>query len=84
VTSLPNTQDAKEDYNLQRRMVVELIDRAADSPIKSSSDLVNKILTICVDFFNREGPCNVKFQECFRSTISDIVSLSLCLDQLSG
>lgn len=76
VTSLPNTADAGETFNLKTRLEVALFDdRPSGSPVQSVDDLVHAILQICVDFFEREGPCGVKFQDCFQYSISDIVSL---------
>lgn len=75
VTSLPNTANAGETYNLKTRLEVALFDnRTASSPVQSVDDLVQTILKICVDFSLREGPCGVKFQDCFQYSISDIVS----------
>ncbi|KAK3362425.1 hypothetical protein B0T25DRAFT_6339 [Lasiosphaeria hispida] len=72
VSSLPSTADAGEPYNLKRRLEMALFDDPTESPIQSADDLVHAILKICLDFFKCEGPCGVKFQDCFQYSISDI------------
>ncbi|KAK1759132.1 hypothetical protein QBC47DRAFT_397946 [Echria macrotheca] len=73
LTSLPNTASAGETYNLKTQLEVALFDnRPSNSPVQSVEDLLWTILRICVDFASREGPCGVKFQDCFQYSISDI------------
>ncbi|RYP70945.1 hypothetical protein DL770_008179 [Monosporascus sp. CRB-9-2] len=79
VTSLPNTADASQVYNIKHSLEVAFFDNKSNSPIQSTNDLVRKVLTTCVDFFNRDGPCGIKFQECFRSSISDIAETEMNL-----
>ncbi|KAK0730919.1 hypothetical protein B0H67DRAFT_475130 [Lasiosphaeris hirsuta] len=70
--TLPSTADAGEPYNLKRRLEMALFDDPSESPIQSVDDLVQAILKTCLDFFKCEGPCGVKFQDCFQYSISDI------------
>lgn len=77
VTSLPNTADPSKTYNIQTRLEATFFDRAgmSDSPIQSVDHVVQAVLNTCVGFFEREGPCGVRFRDCFQSYISEIVSL---------
>ncbi|KAK3381256.1 hypothetical protein B0H63DRAFT_475184 [Podospora didyma] len=72
ITSLPNTADAGEPYNLKRWLEEALFEDSIEAPTQSVDDLVGTIINICVDFFQREGPCGVKFQHCFQYSISAI------------
>jgi len=69
---LPNSADPSQDYNLKYQLEKALFDEP-DSPIRSVDDLVTTILKTCVGFLKRDGPCGVRFQDCFQYTISDIV-----------
>ncbi|RYP77399.1 hypothetical protein DL771_001194 [Monosporascus sp. 5C6A] len=60
VTSLPNTEDASQVYNIKHSLEVALFDNKSYSPIQSTNDLVKKVLITCVDFFNRNGPCGAE------------------------
>jgi len=73
VTSLPNTADPGEPYNLKRWLDDALFDDSGEASIQSVDDVVGTIVKICVDFFQREGPCGVRFQHCFQYSISAIV-----------
>ena len=69
---MPNCADPSQDYNLKYQLEKALFDDP-DTPIRSVDDLVTAILKTCVGFFKRDGPCGVRFQDCFQYTISDIV-----------
>ncbi|RYP10646.1 hypothetical protein DL764_000530 [Monosporascus ibericus] len=60
VTSLPNTEDASQVYNIKHSLEVAFFDNKSNSPIQSTNDFVKKVLITCVDFFNREGPCGAE------------------------
>jgi len=76
VTSLPNTADPSKTHNIQTRLKAAFFDHdgVSDSPVHSVNHVVQAILNSCVGFFEREGPCGVRFRECFQSYISEIVS----------
>lgn len=61
------------EYNLKDKLETSLFTEG-DMPIQSVDDLVMSILKTCVDFFRREGPCKVRFHDCFQYSISQIVS----------
>ncbi|RYP50349.1 hypothetical protein DL768_004114 [Monosporascus sp. mg162] len=60
VTSLPNTEDASQVYNIKHSLEVAFFDNKSNSPIQSTNDLIRKVLVTCVDFFNRDGPCGAE------------------------
>lgn len=74
ISSLPNTADANEPYNLGYKLESSIFD-GTESPVRSVDDLVSAVLKNCVDFFRRDGPCDVKFHDCFQYSINDIVRL---------
>ncbi|KAK5657426.1 hypothetical protein OQA88_2998 [Cercophora sp. LCS_1] len=76
ITSLPNSADPSQDYNLKNQLEKALFDKP-DPPIRSVDDLVTTILKTCVGFFDRDGPCDVRFQDCFQYTISDIAEAEI-------
>jgi len=41
--------------------------------IDSAEGLVHLILRTCLDFFELEGPLGMKFQDCFQTSINDVV-----------
>ncbi|KAK0716273.1 hypothetical protein B0H67DRAFT_260560 [Lasiosphaeris hirsuta] len=71
ISSLPNCANPAETYNLKYKLEMSLFDDL-NNPIRSADDLTTAILKNCVDFFRREGPCFVKFQDCFQYSISNI------------
>ncbi len=83
MSSLPNSAHAGKSYNLKYKLEVALFDEP-DPPIRSVDDLVTAILKHCVDFFKHEGPCGVRFHDCFQSSISGIVSCSNFTARLSA
>lgn len=78
MSSLPNTADPNEAYNLGYKLESAIFD-GTDMPVRSADDLVTVILKNCVDFFKRDGPCGVRFHDCFQYTISRIVCLTRSL-----
>lgn len=76
VTSFSNTWDRNEPFNLINAISDEI--QNEERPIiKSAEDLAHMIIRTSLDLFHQEGPLNSKFQECFQSSISDIVRYSV-------
>jgi hypothetical protein len=73
ITSFPNTWDLKKPYSLRMVLEAELGENKKRRLIKSAEDLIHLIIKSSVDFFMREGPCKITFQNCFQSSINDIV-----------
>ena len=67
----PHNND--NSYNLKKIIQHELGNNKARGLIKSTEFLVHLILKTSLDFFRREGPLRVKFQECFQSSIHEVV-----------
>jgi hypothetical protein len=74
ITSFPDTWNSGEPYSLISAVQNELINKQRPF-IKSAEDVAHMVLRKSIDFFSREGPLNSKIQECFLSSINDIVSL---------
>ncbi|KAH6627459.1 hypothetical protein F5144DRAFT_651976 [Chaetomium tenue] len=71
ITSLLDTWDSTEDYNLVRHIMRrELMDNDDRPLIKDCTDLANSIIRPSVDFLNRLGPLGVTLIECFQSSIT--------------
>ncbi|KAJ2994316.1 hypothetical protein NUW58_g1585 [Xylaria curta] len=74
VTSFPGSWSTDADYDLTTA-IINRIDRHEDRDIiKSADDLIYLIMRTSVDFFQRQGPANVEFHECFQSSINDIAN----------
>lgn len=74
ITSLPNTWESAEDYNLVRHLMKHELRGNDDRPlIKGSLDLANTIIRCSVDFLHRQGPLDVTLYDCFQSSITLIV-----------
>ncbi|KAL2259464.1 hypothetical protein VTK26DRAFT_6854 [Humicola hyalothermophila] len=72
ITSCPNTWNGQEDFNLSDVIVKELRHNKDRPIIKSVEDLLHLILRTSVDFFQRKGPANCQFHECFQSSINNV------------
>ena len=75
ITCFPNTWDPKlnKEFDLRTVVEMELEQNKSRRPIRSPEELVHLVLKLSVDFFERKGPGGFKFQECFQSSINDIV-----------
>ncbi|RYP13610.1 hypothetical protein DL765_006811 [Monosporascus sp. GIB2] len=49
VTSLPNTEDASQLYNIKHSLEAAFFDNKSNSPIQSTNDLVKKVLITCAE-----------------------------------
>ncbi|KAK5658057.1 hypothetical protein OQA88_2613 [Cercophora sp. LCS_1] len=82
VSSLPNVANLNSadpyEYNLKDKLETSLFTEV-DAPVQSVDDLVMTIIKTCVDFFRREGPCKVKFHDCFQYSISHIAEVEASL-----
>lgn len=77
ITSLPDTWDSTQDYNLVRHIMQNELRENDDRPlIKGCTDLANSIIRRSVDFLHRPGPHKVTLYECFQSSITLVVSLT--------
>jgi hypothetical protein len=75
ITSLPDTWNSAEDYNLVRQIMLNELQGNDDRPlIKGCTDLANSIIRRSVDFLSRPGPLGVTLNECFQSSITLVVS----------
>ncbi|KAK4445379.1 hypothetical protein QBC34DRAFT_164894 [Podospora aff. communis PSN243] len=72
ITSFPNTQKSYDRYNIGRLLSEKIETNKARRLFQGPEDLVSMVLDTCLDIETREGPCNVKIQECFRSYINAI------------
>lgn len=74
ITSLPNTWESAEEYNLVQHLTRhELRDNDERPLIEGSMDLANSIIRCSVDFLHRKGPYGVTLYESFQSSITIIV-----------
>lgn len=75
ITSLPDTWDSIEEYNLVREIMRHELKDNDDRPlIKGCTDLANSIIRRSIDFLNRPGPLKVTLNESFQSSITLVVS----------
>ncbi|KAI8631754.1 hypothetical protein F5Y19DRAFT_424716 [Xylariaceae sp. FL1651] len=74
VTCFPASWNTDEDYDLTSTIIRRFDDHEDRDVIKSADDLIYLIIRTSVDFFQRQGPANLKFQECFQSSINDIAN----------
>ncbi|KAI1132545.1 hypothetical protein F5Y10DRAFT_230813 [Nemania abortiva] len=73
ITSLPNTWEPTEEYNLVRYLMEHKLMANNDRPvIEGPLDLVNSIVRCSIDFLHRKGPHNATLYECFQSSITVI------------
>ncbi len=72
ISSSPSTWDREDDFNLGKVIVTELMGNKDRPIIKSAEDLFHLILKNSVDFFQRKGPANCEFHECFQSSINNV------------
>ncbi|KAK4129666.1 hypothetical protein N657DRAFT_562601 [Parathielavia appendiculata] len=72
ITSSPNTWNGQEEFNFSNVVVRELRYNKDRQIIKSVEDLLHLILKTSVDFFQRKGPANFQFHECFQSSINNV------------
>ncbi|KAK4158244.1 hypothetical protein C8A00DRAFT_10967, partial [Chaetomidium leptoderma] len=76
ITSLPNTWEPAEDYNLARYLIRHELRENDDRPlIKDAMDLANSVIRCSIDFLHRPGPMEVTLYDCFQSSITLIVSV---------
>ena len=73
ITSFPDTWSVGANYNLKNIVLKDIDQNKTRFPIQSVEDLVNFIIKFCIDFFKRNGPGEIGFQDCFQSSINDIV-----------
>ncbi|KAI1180193.1 hypothetical protein F4777DRAFT_364647 [Nemania sp. FL0916] len=73
ITSLPNTWNHSEDFNLVHFMRHELVRNDSRPLIEGPMDLANLIIRCSVDFVHRKGPLEVTLYECFQSSIALVV-----------
>ncbi|KAI1826109.1 hypothetical protein F4861DRAFT_134569 [Xylaria intraflava] len=73
ITSIPNTWDSAEKYNLIRYLMRHELKKNGSRPlIESSMDLTNLIIRCSVDFLHRPGPLGFTMYGCFQSSITVI------------
>ncbi|KAJ8116406.1 hypothetical protein ONZ43_g4450 [Nemania bipapillata] len=73
ITSLPNTWEPTEEYNLVRYLMEHKLMANNDRPvIEGPLDLVNSIVRCSIDFLHRKGPHDATLYECFQSSITII------------
>jgi hypothetical protein len=77
ITSFPNAWDNKQPHGLKKKLDEEIKRSRERQPIGSIDDLVHLIIKLSVDFFGRDAPGNIKFQEAFQLSIHDLVSARL-------
>ncbi|KAK7748292.1 hypothetical protein SLS62_008753 [Diatrype stigma] len=74
ITSFPNTWDSSSGYNLIRHILRNEVENNDNRPlIRSPLDLANLVVRGSVDFIRRQGPMEITLEECFQSSINDIV-----------
>lgn len=64
ITSLPNTYKPSEPYNIKWLISQEIERNKRRRAIQGPDSLVGLVLKTCLDITTREGPGNVKLQEC--------------------
>jgi hypothetical protein len=74
ITSFPNSWEKNKSYSLKKSLDKEIEKNKQRDLIRSVDHLVHLIIKLSVDFFRREGPSKIKFQEAFQSSINNIVS----------
>ncbi|GAB1309927.1 Ankyrin repeat protein [Madurella fahalii] len=72
ITSLPNTHQPSETYNIRKLLSEEIETNKSRRAIQGPDSLVDVILKTCLNIMTREGPGGVKLQECFQSSINTI------------
>ncbi len=77
ITSFPGSWSTDESYDLTTAIMQQIDNHKDRHLIKSVEDLIYLILRASVDFFQRKGPGNTEFHECFQSSINDIVCMNL-------
>lgn len=73
ITSIPNTWEPTEDYNLVRYIMQQMIANKDRPVIEGPLDLVSLIVQCSVDILQRPGPHKAKLYDCFQSSIAVIV-----------
>ena len=63
----------RESYTLKDVIQDALGGREHSKFVDSAEGLAHLILKSSLDFFEREGPVGMKFQDCFQASINDVV-----------
>lgn len=75
ITSLPNVWEQTENYNLERYLRQRVLSGNDERGlIEGPLDLANTIIRGSIDFLHRPGPLNITMYECFKSSITLVVS----------